>query len=372
MPKIRRRIIGQMIVAGMMFIIANNAFAYHPTLATFNSSSSMRMQGTDGDFSPNWSPDGEWITFGSDRAGNWDIWIVNADGSQMINLTADSTENEFLPKWSPDGKRIAFVSTSGCIGNGCTDLWVMNSDGTNAANFTETIDGSVGSAGGGDYQWSPSSDTLFVPYYHNKKTQLWLIKLDGTHELGDIPTRNISLPSLSGTGSQMAFVADNTLWIAESDGSELHQIEMLNEDIENVAWSPIDDNLLAVVTKIDENFIVEKGLILIDLNTGEIIELLNKYRLITEISWSPDGNTIAFVGGVEESDTANINLVRIVQPNAINLTTESDSYNLQPAWSPDSSKIAFISTTYGPFNIWIMNSDGSEPYNLTEQVSAAQ
>ncbi|MFQ6043052.1 MAG: gliding motility-associated C-terminal domain-containing protein, partial [Candidatus Poribacteria bacterium] len=61
------------------------------------------------DESPAWSPDGTKIAFQSNRHGNWDIFLINIDGSQEEQLT-NSVANEIKPKWSPDGKRMLFIS----------------------------------------------------------------------------------------------------------------------------------------------------------------------------------------------------------------------------------------------------------------------
>ena len=64
---------------------------------------------------PAWSPDGAHIAFASNTDGNYDIYVMNADGSGVIQLTDDGAgppaiSNRF-PNWSPDGTRIAYVST---------------------------------------------------------------------------------------------------------------------------------------------------------------------------------------------------------------------------------------------------------------------
>jgi Tol biopolymer transport system component len=66
---------------------------------------------------PVWSPDGRRIAFAAPGVGeekNADIFVVNADGSGLINLTEDSDE-DFQPAWSPDGQHIAFVASGGII-----------------------------------------------------------------------------------------------------------------------------------------------------------------------------------------------------------------------------------------------------------------
>ena len=66
----------------------------------------------DTDTAPTVSPDGKQVVFMSRRDGNWNIYIMNSDGTGMTQLTDDPSEDG-LPTWSPDGKAIAFVSNRG-------------------------------------------------------------------------------------------------------------------------------------------------------------------------------------------------------------------------------------------------------------------
>ena len=68
---------------------------------------------------------GDRITFMSNRAGNWEIYVMNVDGSGVKRLTNNSSIDG-LPAWSPNGRSIAFVSDQG----GAWGLWVMNADGS--------------------------------------------------------------------------------------------------------------------------------------------------------------------------------------------------------------------------------------------------
>jgi len=63
------------------------------------------------DLSPQFSPDGSQIVFGSARSGKTvDLWIVNADGSNPVQLTNQLARGDGAPRWSPDGRQIVFDS----------------------------------------------------------------------------------------------------------------------------------------------------------------------------------------------------------------------------------------------------------------------
>ena len=79
-----------------------------------------------------WSPDGKRIAFSSRRqVVDLQIYVMNADGSQLSKLTTGNGSN-FFPSWSPDGKRIVFTSGK--------DVCIMDADGSNVINLTKTPD----------------------------------------------------------------------------------------------------------------------------------------------------------------------------------------------------------------------------------------
>jgi TolB protein len=82
------------------------------------------------------SPDGSKIVFNSNRTGTWQVYVMNADGSNQTQLTFDALPKNQISDWSPDGSKIAYLSTtSGGIPDASPagtwgDIWVMNADGS--------------------------------------------------------------------------------------------------------------------------------------------------------------------------------------------------------------------------------------------------
>jgi len=67
------------------------------------------VQSEERQYGGTWSPDGQWIVYQQDTAGNeiWDIFAVGSDGGEVVNLTNTPDIREESPRWSPDGKTIA-------------------------------------------------------------------------------------------------------------------------------------------------------------------------------------------------------------------------------------------------------------------------
>ncbi len=80
-----------------------------------------------GAFEPAWSPNSNRIAFGSWDSGNEDIYTMNPDGSNIIQITTHGSMDRY-PTWSPNGSQIAFWSSRD---TGRRQLWVMNADGSN-------------------------------------------------------------------------------------------------------------------------------------------------------------------------------------------------------------------------------------------------
>ena len=64
------------------------------------------------DFDPDWSPDGSLIAWARAGTGDYDIWVMHADGTNQTQLTTDVGFDGY-PSWSPDGTKIAFARSRG-------------------------------------------------------------------------------------------------------------------------------------------------------------------------------------------------------------------------------------------------------------------
>lgn len=84
---------------------------------------------------PQWSPDGSKIVFEHKN----EIWLIDADGTNLMQLTNTLNINESLPSFSPDGHKIVYVSNEDDNGKPMIDynIWTMNSDGSGKRQETE-------------------------------------------------------------------------------------------------------------------------------------------------------------------------------------------------------------------------------------------
>jgi dipeptidyl aminopeptidase/acylaminoacyl peptidase len=96
------------------------------------------------DVDPDWSPDGLKIAFERGDGNQHEVYVMNADGSGLTNLTNTNLANDLGPSWSPDGQKIAFSSTR----TGGNHIFVMDDDGNGPTNLTGTT-----GAGAVDPDW---------------------------------------------------------------------------------------------------------------------------------------------------------------------------------------------------------------------------
>lgn len=121
---------------------------------------------------PAWSPDGKRIAFTSDRDGNPEIYVMNADGSGQVRLTNNPNVDQ-SPTWSPDGSRIAFTSSRD-LGGSVFAIYTMNASGINQARIT-----SLGAADTSP-SWSPDDTRIAFISNRGGSEGIWTIAPDGS------------------------------------------------------------------------------------------------------------------------------------------------------------------------------------------------
>ncbi len=119
---------------------------------------------------PHFSPDGTRIAFQSGRSGVNEIWLCDANGANMVPLTAFGRGESGSPRWSPDGRAIAFDSNA----DGNWDIYVVRSDGGHPFRVTRSQGNIVPN-------WS--RDGLWIYYTAIRgRNEVWKIHPDGTSE----------------------------------------------------------------------------------------------------------------------------------------------------------------------------------------------
>lgn len=85
---------------------------------------------------PIWSPDSKRIACTSDRSGDLGLFVMNADGSGATFLAKIGTADGYASSWSPDGRRITFEICRGRSVRSDCDIYVANADGSGLINLT--------------------------------------------------------------------------------------------------------------------------------------------------------------------------------------------------------------------------------------------
>lgn len=257
---------------------------------------------------------GAMIAFTSDRDGDNEIYVMNADGSGTTQITDNDTEDGGAT-WSPDRTQLAYATggSTGTVGG----IVIRTVDG-------ELVDRLGQIANFGTFpDWSPDgASVLFHRPNGGGDTDLIGLDLDGTSFLvANGPTRDLS-PSWSPDGADVAFASDR-------DGDDL-EIHIGRPDEEGTT------------------------------------QLTDNDALDASPDWSPDGALIAFDSDREGS--RNIYVIGVDGSGEIQLT-DGSSNDQAASWSPDGSQVAFQSDRDGNWNIYVMEADGSNVRQITDSSS---
>jgi Tol biopolymer transport system component len=295
------------------------------------------------------------IAFVSDRDGNSDIYVI-ADGVNPINLTNDQEDANGAPAWSPDGTRIVF-NKSNFLGFtndrpdfGPSEIYVMDANGMDRINLTKN-EASYGS----NPAWSPDGTRITFSGYITDSSavrplsplseiyvsntavefcpsgSIYVMKADGTNfiELTDEGACRAS-PAWSPDGVRIAFNSVyNEIYVINADGS--NPVELTNNTNTLVydfspAWSP-DGKRIVFSSNRDGNY----EIYVMDANGLNPINLTNNQADDISPAWSPDGKRIVFSSN--RDGNYEIYVMDANGLNPINLTN-NQANDSEPAWAP--------------------------------------
>ena len=252
------------------------------------------------------------IVVASSRAGTGKFQLYSAERSNLSQLTkltrpADTaTAND--PAFSPDGSRIAFVSQR----DGNPEIYVMNADGTGVMRITNDpqSDGRPAFTADGQslvfHSWRPAG-----------KQQIWSVNLDGTG-LTQLTKDSINFsPTVSFDGQTIAYVSlrekNYDIWLMGRDGSNQRRFTVSPQQRE---WEPhfLRDGTLAYLVERKEGNRTVQQVVRAELTTGAVTPLTGIDLAIASFAVSPAGDLVALVVNAEPQNRRNPAYKVYIQP----------------------------------------------------------
>ena len=239
------------------------------------------------------------LAFASDRTGTFQIYLINADGDNLMRLT-NLKNGACQPRWSPDGQQIVFVSP--CYPRNDTfpggRLFIMNHDGTDS----NPLQDSINLEGDYDPDWSPDGKSIIYTSVQTGRFQIF------EYFLADGYTRNLSNSKSydsnavwSPDGKLIAFVRKTTasqIWLMDSNGSNQVQFNLSDPTLvsQNPVWTPDGQMILFSQSKTNQPIPWLMAQRLRDLGTNQEFKMppaRQDIGPVAGVSISPDGCLIS-------------------------------------------------------------------------------
>jgi Tol biopolymer transport system component/imidazolonepropionase-like amidohydrolase len=294
------------------------------TVSTSGGKPKQLTSGIYDDREPHWSPDGKQLVFASDRAGNYDIWQLTLADGKLTQLTHDSG-NDFSPAFAPDGKTVAFLSDR----TDAPGVYTI-SPGTTEKLVSPTAGKLAGAA------WQPDGSHLFYNLLNNSQSGLASVTLtDPKAQMLTEPSEDVFPFRVSW------FSADEYLYTANG---QLKRRKLGNAAAQAIPFQAIITLPRTTYKRKTYDFDTQKP---------------QAVRGIKGTTISPDGKQIAFAA------LGDLWLLAkgTKTPERI---TQGPTMELEPTWSPDGTKLAYVSDRNGNMDVWIRDLKTGQDRNLVD------
>lgn len=270
------------------------------------------------------------------------------------------------PRPSPDGKRVAYSRAF----DGRVDLWVIDVDGGAPLQLTDqsSLQGpDPNQRHASSIAWMP--DGRHIVFAANQDKKLWIVPSVGGHSRPtDEGPGNHHSPAVSSDGKTLAYVAERgehvDIMLADLDGRALSFISEGEEYVLQPRWSPDGKLILYGQWPHYDMPWDERALVVVNVDSGERHVIAAGTRVTNaDAVWSPDGSKIAFISD-RDGEFGNVCVCDSDGGNSQRLVSE-DVQHAIPAWSPDGQRIAYQRNVDGDCQIWCW--DGHESTQLTHE-----
>jgi Tol biopolymer transport system component len=310
------------------------------------------------DYSPRFSPDGQTVAFVRRNRGG-DIFLVRVAGGEAKRLTFDDA-NLYGLNWTPDGAYIIFFSDRQ---GGRGRLWKVRASGGQPEPL------SVGQDVNYDYSLSPDFRRLaYTKYEFN--VNIWRYEVSPTAARSAPPTKLIGStgkdmnPQLSPDGKRVAFVSGRTgsgeIWVCDSDGSNQRQLTFLEgQPAVGPRWSP-DGREIAFQSPAYEG----APIYVVSAEGGKPRRLATGRSRVAGPSWSRDGKWIYF--GSNRAGAWQVWKIPSKGGHAVQVTKKGGAGGLE---SPDGKTLYYAKGLRVP-GLWKVPVEGGEETPVLKQVWA--